>query len=605
MNRKQRRAEASCQRALATRPDHAQVHYSLGVAFFTRGKLDEAEASFRRAVAHRPDFAEAHNNLGIALTKKGKLNEAVVSFRRALTFRPDFAEAYNNLGNSLGEQGKLDEAVGSYRLALTQWPDYAEAHNNLGNALQKRGSRDEAIVCHRRAIDLKPDFAEAHSNLGRALQQQGRLNEAVACYRRAIELQPNFAEAHSNLGSVLRELGRLDEAIVYHRRTIKLKPDLAEAYYNLGSALLEQGGLHEAYSAFEKAVDLAPRRGAFYRMLANTGRIEPASRHFRLMEELSSDISSLPETEQIELHFALGAVYGDYAQHERSFRHLMAGNRLKRSLITYDEAATLASFDRIRTVFTSELLADGRMAGVPSQLPIFIVGMPRSGTTLVEQILSSHPQVFGAGELSALPRLLDALRPTDGVTGFPETIAVLPMKRLELLGAAYLAGLRACAPSAARIVDKLPDNFLRIGLIRLALPEARIVHIRRDPVDTCLSCFSKLFAGVPYSYDLAELGRFYSAYERLMEHWRQILPPGVMLEVRYEDVVTDLEGQARRILAHCDVTWDDRALAFHKNRRLVRTASAPEVRRPLYGSSVGRWHVFGDLAHALYDALSL
>jgi hypothetical protein len=367
----------------------------------------------------------------------------------------------------------------------------------------------------------------------------------------------------------------------------------------MGLALTDAGHLDEAYLAFERAVGLAPRRGYFYRMLANTGRVLPSQ--LQRMEELAEDMAALPEAEQMELHFALGQMYADDARHEPSFRHLLAGNRLKRRSIAYDEAETLASFDRIRAVFTADLVAAGPEVGVPSRLPVFVVGMPRSGTTLVEQILASHPQAFGAGELLDLRRLAAAL---DGAQAFPELVAALPRERLRRLGAAYLDALQARAPSAARIVDKMPANFQLIGLIAVALPEARIIHVRRDPVDTCLSCFSKLFSGQqPFAYDLAELGRYYRAYEALMAHWRQVLPPGMMLEVHYEDVVADVEGQARRLLAHCGMAWDDSCLAFHQTRRVVRTASAAQVRRPLYGSSVGRWHVYRDLARPLFDAL--
>jgi hypothetical protein len=230
--------------------------------------------------------------------------------------------------------------------------------------------------------------------------------------------------------------------------------------------------------------------------------------------------------------------------------------------------------------------------------------MPRSGTTLVEQILASHPLVHGAGELPDLPRLIGALESEAGAPAFPELANTLSGEIVARLGAAYLDGLQARAPSASHIVDKLPSNFLRVGLIRLALPGARIIHVERDPIDTCLSCFSKLFTGdLPFTYDLAELGRYYRAYRDVMAHWRQVLPPGAMLDVRYEDVVTDLEGQARRLFAYCDIPWDDTCLAFHRNRLVVRTASNAQVRRPLYASSVGRWHDLAALAGPLREIL--
>jgi hypothetical protein len=381
-----------------------------------------------------------------------------------------------------------------------------------------------------------------------------------------------------------------------------LAPDFADAYYNMAIAMTEIGDMSQASRAIEKAILLAPRRGSFYRVLAESGEVSDLQA--RRMEDLAQDMGMLPASEQMELHFALGKLYGDRTQQERSFRHLLAGNRTKRDSIAYDEVGTLSLFDRISSIFTAELLARGPETGVPSPLPVFIVGMPRSGTTLVEQILASHPQIFGAGELQDMQRLVDGLNPVGGISAFPEIVPVLPRETSRQLGASYLAGLRARDPAATRILDKMPANFQRIGLIHLILPEARIIHVRRDPLDTCLACFSKLFASSqPYAYDLGELGRYYRAYEELMTHWRHVLPPGVMLEVRYEDVVADLEGQARRILSHCDMPWDDRCLDFHQTRRLVRTASAAQVRQPLYTSSVGRWHGYADLARPLLDAL--
>ncbi len=386
-------------------------------------------------------------------------------------------------------------------------------------------------------------------------------------------------------------------------KATRLAPAYAEAHYNIGTALSDAGDFDGASRSFATAIDLAPRRGCFHRMLAESRRIVPGSREFRRLERLALEIAALPVADQMELHFALGKVYGDAAQHARSFRHLLAGNRLKRQSIAYDETRTLASFAPLRTVFTAERLARRPAAGDPSRLPVFIVGMPRSGTTLVEQILASHPQVHGAGELPDLRRLADGLAAVGGAA-FPEGLGGLTAEAIRALGAAYVEGVKKRAPAAERIIDKMPDNFKLIGLIHLILPNAKIIHVNRDPIDTCLSCFSKLFAGrQPFAYDLAELGRYYRAYADLMGHWSDALPAGVMLDVRYEDVVADIEGRTRLILAHCGLAWDPRCLAFHRTRRVVRTASAREVRQPLYGSSVGRWHVYGDLARPLVEAL--
>ena len=596
--------------AIELEPSNHWALYNLGNALREQGELEAAVARYAEALRLAPDFPQARNNLGIALAEQGRLDEAVASYRDALRLAPECPDSLNNLGNALAEQGKLDEAVASYRDALRLRPDYPQARNNLGNALKELGRLEEAVASYRDALRQKPDYPQACNNLGNALKAQGKLGEAIAHYEDALRLQPDYPDALYNLGNALTEQGGLEEAVARYRAALALKPDYPDAWFNLGVALTVSGRLDEARRAFEAAVELAPQRGLYHRLLVDTGGLAPDGPRARRMEALAADVAGLGEDDRLEVHFALGALYADAGLPERSFAHLLEANRLKRGAVVYDEAAALDLFARTRSVFSAGLLAGATgatgatgAAARDSRLPVFVVGMPRSGTTLVEQILASHPRVFGAGELMDLPRLAGALEQTGGL-GFPEAAAGLPRQDWERLGAAYLEGLRARAPVAARVIDKLPDNFLRLGLIRLALPGARIVHVVRDPVDTCLSCFSKLFTGqLHYSYDLAELGRFYRAYAGLMAHWRAVLPPQVLCEVRYEDVVADLEGQARRLLDHCGLDWDARCLAFHENKRPVRTASAAQVRRPLYASSVGRWGAFADLARPLLAAL--
>ncbi len=584
----------------------APYHNSLGNVLQQQGRIDEAIASYRRAVALKPDFAQAHANLGQALKQNGEAAAAADCFRKAIDCKPDFVEAHSLLGGALQAAGHLREAAAAFSRTIELMPESPIGYFNLGNALREQGRLDDAILCHRKAVALAPDYAEAHVNLGNELQESSLTDEALACFHRAIALQPNYADAHNSLGNTLNELGRADEAIACHRKAIELKPDGAEFHNNLGIELQEQGAADAAWEAYETAVNLAPRRGIFYYNLVSTGRVHADSPHFARMRALAAEVDKLPEADRVFLHFAMANVYGASGEIAKSFAHRLKGNRLKRRGIPYDEPGALAAIGRLAKVFTRDVLDTGSQWGNASSLPVFVLGMPRSGTTLVEQILASHPAVFGAGELMDLPLLLGQQRTADGVTDFDAAVAALKSEGLARLGAAYLEKLRAHDPAALRIVDKLPDNFMRVGFIHLALPRARIIHVRRDPVDTCMSCFSKLFVGMlPYTYDLAELGRYYRAYEALMAHWRAVLPPGAMLEVQYEDLVADLEGQTRRMLSYCDLPWDDRCLSFHKTKRTVKTASVTQVRQPLYGSSVGRWHVYGDLARPLFDALQL
>jgi tetratricopeptide (TPR) repeat protein len=339
---------------------------------------------------------------------------------------------------------------------------------------------------------------------------------------------------------------------------------------------------------------LAPRNVSYYFTFGNTGRYVAEDPRVAAMETLAQQAPTLSVRDRIELHFALAKAYEDLERFEDSFRQLLAGNTLKRQQVSYNEAAALRMLDRIRDVFTPQLFESRQQVGEPSGVPVFIIGMPRSGTTLLEQILASHAQVFGGGELTYFADCLASLGAMkNAAPASPEPALSIPDNAIRKLGESYLVRVKRLAPHATRVVDKLPSNFLYAGLIHLALPNAAIIHTQRDPADTCLSCFSKLFTiGQDYSYDLAELGRYYRGYQALMEHWHQVLPPGRILDVRYEDLVTDPERQARRVVAHCGLDWDPHCLAFHRTERPVRTASAAQVREPIYRSAVGRWRAY-------------
>jgi len=600
-------AESLYREALRIDGAHCDSLHNLGVLRLESGDAAEAANLLREALRHRPESARTHNALGQALHALGRHNEAVASHQHALELEPDYAEAANDLGNALFSSGRSQEAIAAYGRALGIRPNYAEVYNNLANVSLALGHGAKAIAQYEQALVCRPDFAEAHSNLGLALQAANRHGEARSHLERALVLEPANSEVHNNLGIALQGAARHDEAIAHLKKAIALKPGNAAFHSNLGSAQRELGRLSEARRAFEKAVEIAPRMPLFYRHLSDCMKFARGDRYLAAMESLEREVASLSAAAQIDLHFALGKAYDDLGQFERALAHLLEGNALKRREIAYDEAATLAAFERMAKIFTPALMRAKRGSGHPSRVPVFIIGMPRSGSTLIEQILASHPEVFGGGELNefelALQRVSGA---NSNPTKFIETLPRATSDVLAELGGTYVAAVTALAPSAKHVTDKMPPNYLYAGLIHLALPNARIIHILRDPVDTCLSCFSKLFAGnLPHAYDLGELGRYYRAYARLMAHWRAVLPPGVMLEVRYEDVVDDLECQARRIVDHCGLAWSERCLAFYRTERPVSTASASQVRQPIYRSAIGRWRYYGPQLGPLLEALAL
>jgi tetratricopeptide (TPR) repeat protein len=584
-------ALAACRQAIALRPDHAEAFTNLGVLLCDQGNFDEAVAAFRQAVRIDPQSAQAHFNLAHALHRQGNLEDAVAACRQAIRINPSHAEAQTSLGTLLCTQGELDDAIAAHRQAIRLRPGYADAYSNLGLALLAQGKLDEATAACDQAIRLAPDHAEAHSNLGMVFLAQGRFDDAIAAHHTAIRIRPDYADAYADLGRALHEANRTEEAIEAFRRATALKPDFVEAYNNLGLVLRAIGRLPEAKTALEEAVRLAPAIPKYHRNLSEIARFEEGDSRLAGLERLAADSASLRVEDQIELHFGLGKAYEDLGRHADAFRQWLEGNALKRRQIVYDEEATLTPLTQMEAAFTPEVIQSRQKSGPSSALPIFIVGMPRSGTTLVEQILASHPQVFGGGELPYFAAAANGLRASrPEATTIAQFVAGVTDEDLRNLGARYLADLSRLAPDAARITDKMPSNFLFAGLIHLALPNATIIHTVRDPIDTCLSCFSKLFiAELNYSCDLVELGRYYRHYRALMAHWHNVMPAGGILDVRYEDVVADLEAQARRIVAHCGLEWDPRCLAFYQTERPVRTASATQVRQPIYDRSIGRW----------------
>ena len=597
-------AVAQYRRALAIKPDYVEAHYNLGTALTEQGRFADAAAHLTQAAALRPDFADIHNNLGNALKGLGKTDAEIAHYQRAIALKPDMVAAHNNLGNALKRQGRLAEAVACFERALALMPDYAEAHNNLGNVLADQGKTAEAAAHFARALALKPDVAEFHNNIGNLLAGQERPDDAIAYYRHALRLKPDYAEVYNNLGSALADQGRFGEALAHYEKALGLKPDYAHAYNNLGNAYKDMGRLVEAERAYETAIAFAPNTAVYYRHLIETRQVNAGDKYYEMAERLAQDLATLPAKDQLELHFALGKASADLGQYASAFRHFVQGNALKRRGIDYDESAVLDAFERIKQVFSPAMLHSRKGLGDSSAAPVFIVGMPRSGTTLLEQILASHPNVFGAGERKEVERIATALRGPDPSMRFPEVVPTLSGDGLRQLGARYVAAVTGQAPAAMRIIDKMPGNFLYLGLIHLALPNARIIHVRRDPIDTCLSCFSLLFsASQPYSHDLGELARYYRAYDALMTHWRGVLPPDIMLDVQYEDIVSDMEQQARRVVAFCGLEWNGACLTFHRTQRTVRTASAIQVRRPIYGTSVGRWRHYREFLQPLIEEL--
>jgi tetratricopeptide (TPR) repeat protein len=597
-------AAACYRRAVELKPDHAAGHYNLGNALKDLGKPDEAIACYRRALERKPDYAEAHNNLGNLLRDQGKLDQAVACYRRIVELKPGLAEAHSNLGNVLRDQGKWDDAVACYHRALERKPAFADGHYNLGNVLKELGELDEAVACYHRALELKPDLAEAHNNLGAALEVQGKLDEAVACYRRALELKPDHAGAYNNLGAVLDVQGKLDEAVACYRRALQLKPDFVEAHGNLGAALEETGDFAAAEECFRTALRYDGRFAfAHYKLAELLGSRLPQQDLAALRRVLED--TQLSDAQRLLLHFGLAQALDARGEYAQAAEHLERGNSLeqaewRRRGQEYDPKDDDFLVTRMIDVCTPDFFQRVRGFGLDTELPVFVVGLPRSGTTLVEQILASHSQVFGAGEIALGRDTMAALgeKGADCIDG---------LRRLDRptairLASRHLDSLRALHGTALRIVDKMPDNFFSLGLLASLFPRAKLIHCRRDLRDVAVSCWMTHFREVRWASDPQHIASRFHQYRRMMAHWRKVLPVP-LLEVDYEETVADLEGVARKLVAHCGLAWEPACLEFQRAKRPVRTASTVRVREPVFKTSVERWRHYEQALAPLFARL--
>lgn len=592
-------AAENFRKVLKLAPGFADAYLHLGNVLQAQGKPDAAVEIFREALKLRPDYVEARINLGNILKSQGRLDEAVESLRKVVALKPDYAEAYNNLGNALLAQEKLDEATGNFRKALALKPDYAGAHNNLGNALKEQGKLEEAITCYRQSLALNPDFAETHGNLGNALKDQGKLDAAVDCYRRTLALNPDFVDAYLNLGDALREQGKLDEAIENLNKALTLSPDCAEAHIGLGGAHQDTGQFATAEIHFEQALALKPDHPAAWAILASLRKMTLDDTPWA--EKAQSLLKDrLKPQDEMKLCYALGKYHDDTRQYDAAFACYERASHIKRQATPpFDRSDFRHLVDAIISAHPPEAVQPAQTGSRDSRRPLFIVGMPRSGTSLTEQILASHPDVFGAGELNFWGTQALANLPT-----MRSWHRDAPM--LQSIASQCEAELLHHSASALRVVDKMPGNFLHLGLIHAVFPQARILHMQRNPVDTCLSIyFQNLSREHHYANDLDDLAFYYREYLRLMAHWRRVLPPDVFLDVPYEALVEDQEGWSRKIIGFIGLEWADQCRDFHATKRRVGTASNWQVRQKIYQTSKERWRNYEKFVGPLMPLLEL
>jgi len=495
------------------------------------------------------------------------------------------------MGNVLMVQGDFEKALNWLNKAAERDPDNPICHYNLGSALRGLGENSRAVTEYRRAIELNPRQAVFFHQLGEVLIELYELDDAVDCFNQALAIDPENLVAMPGLGEAWNALGDLDQAVFFYRKAISIDPANAKCYTQLGIAFEDHGEIDQAISTLREAIEINPALVSAYPVLA---RCKQFSRHDADMKAMESLFSrkGLNDKERSQLGFSLGKAYEDLGEYEKSIKFVLKAAGLKRKNVDFSIAETRARFERIKEVFSADFFQRFSGVGDSDQTPIFILGMPRSGTSLVEQILASHPAVFGAGELEALSLVYKSMaKSIDGsqLDSFPDALAGLDPDAFVRLGANYIRRIRRLSTAATYITDKLPHNFMRVGFIRAILPRARIIHCTRDPMDNCFSIFKTDFnKGHLYSYDMAELGQYYNLYRELMDYWKTTLP-GFIYDQSYEELVSRQEEQTRGLLQHCGIPWDDACLDFHTTRRKLRTASNAQVVRPVYQGSVNLW----------------
>jgi tetratricopeptide (TPR) repeat protein len=626
-----KRAIGCCRTALLLNPDYPEALCTLGLAIQASGRPGDAVEHFRRALDLRPNFGQAHRDLAMVLRELGQHDEALEHLRCAVELAPRYPAARSGLTLVLLDRNQPEEALIHSQEAVLLQPDLAIHHHNLGNVLQRLNRWDEARAAYLEALRLDPDLAHSHLQIGMTLRFDGQLAEAepwfknavdlnpenawfweqladlqmerqehgaaISCWERAIELSTKErAGPHISLGWSLQEEGRLTEAVEQYRTALRLQPEAVMAQINLGGIHEELGELAAAEAAFRSAARTQPTFGLAHARLGNLLRAGLPDADLAAMEERLADPETNPSA-RARLFFALCVALDGRGQYGRAAECARQANALNMELARgprgYTPDLHVQYVDSVMRGFTAEKVAQLADAGSEDLRPVFVFGLPRSGTTLVEQILASHSRIFGAGELKltrqsfdAIPSILESPGPA------LENISRLTPRAIERLAERHLHRLETLVEGhlADRIVDKMPDNYIYLGLLCAMFPKAVFIHCRRDLRDVALSCWITDFRpeNIPWASDPGYMGSRFEQYLRLMDHWGRVVPAPIH-EVNYADTVADLEGVARNLLKACGLEYEPGCVDFHRTQRRVKTASLGQVRQPIYSRSVGRW----------------
>jgi tetratricopeptide (TPR) repeat protein len=574
-------------------PPQAQLQSLINL--HSQGQIQQALKQSEILAHQYPRSAVLLNIQGAFLKGLRQLNQSIAAYNKALTIKPDFAEAYYNMSLTLEDQGKLEEAIEAYKKAIAIKSDYADAYFNMANALREQGKLEESIVAYNKSLAIKPDNSEAQTNLGVALKDQGMLKEALKAYKKALAINPDNAKAYSNMGNALKEQGKLEEAIEAYKKTLELKSDYADVYCNIGVTLREQGKLKEAIEAYKKALTLKPDYAEAYRHLSSLTKYTHNDPQISIVDDLLQR-QNLNESDRCNLHYTSAKMKEDLGDLSVAFDNFVSGGALRKKLLKYEFEQDQHLFTKIKNTLpqfkdVAVCLSDEAIV----HTPIFILGMPRSGTSLVEQIVSSHTEVTGAGELHYVSQFGREL--AAGTTA-PTVDALLVFRER------YLTKLSKRADGQAFITDKMPQNFLYIALICAAFPEAKIVHVQRNAKATCWSNFKHYFASknLGYSYNIRDTVRYYKLYVDLMNFCNQSYRDHIY-NLNYDQLTENQEPETRRLIEYLELNWEDACLAPQKNERSVKTASQQQIRQKVYQGSSQAWRKYEPFLDGVFDEL--
>jgi tetratricopeptide (TPR) repeat protein len=620
------RAEQLCRAFLATSPGSVEHLRLLGHALSKQSRYVEAEDTTRLAISLKPEFPHLYEDLGSVLALQQRYAEAVASFEHAIRLEPQLPLAHKKLGQALAAMGRGQEADAAFeeffdrdarrgkvalaldhvragrkteamemlRAALRENPDNVDAMRYLAALYwREKQQLSDAEALLRRATQQAPGYTAAWVLLGVILHEADRYAESIECFTTATQLEPANPAAWTGRGNAYAHMGNVEQAIAAFEKSLSLYPDAPNVQLSYGHVLKTRGDQAAALRAYRAAIAGKSDFGEVYWSMANLKVFRFEDSEIAAMEQQLAN-PDLSESADIHFRFALAKAYEDRRDYDRAWHFYETGNQRQRKRVSHDPVATELRHEQIAAVFTRELFDRHANQGYESAAPIFIVGLPRSGSTLVEQILASHSQVEGTAELPTLMRLAYSIgRYRSDNRQYPETVLDLRGRDFRAYGRQYIDEARAFrATDRPFFTDKLPNNFSHVGLAHLILPNARIINARRHPFDSCLGGFKQLFGkGQNFTYDMQELASYYRQYHQTMRHWHQVLP-GKVLDVHYEETVLDLETQVRRILAHCGLPFEEGCVRFHENTRAVRTASSEQVRQPIYRGALGHWRRF-------------